>query len=111
MTIWRGIKGVGVEGGGAAIPFSRSPPKVQTHSSTVTHDDWTVARVFQLTAHTHTLACSAVYFGASPTFPQISSRGCGPREGWKVCGFILGGWVPWCFFPGYQRVASGEHFM
>lgn len=47
----------------------------------------------------HFLARSAVYFWVSLTFTVIPSRGCDPRECWKACRFILGGWVRG-LFPG-----------
>lgn len=110
MAIWRGIKG----GGGGVVQPSLPPDLHQNCRNTalqslMTPGPWpsVLANGTHTRAETALLACSAVYFWVSLTFPWISSSGCDPRERWKVCGFILGGWVPQCLSAG--RIQEAFH--
>lgn len=91
MTIWRGIKG------GGGVQLSLPPDLHQNCRNTALQSLMTTGPrpsvLARTRAETALLACSAVYFWVSLTFPPISSSGCDPRECWKVCRFILGGWA------------------
>lgn len=100
-------------GGGGAVQPSLSPEFHQKCSSTVTHDDWTTARVFQLTARTrwHVQLFIFGYLQRSLRYPRVDAA---PESAGRCAGlFWEAGYHVFVLFfsPGISGVASGEPFM